>query len=128
MAPKIITVDLSGPLCDVIFEGEDAGALKPINEVKDAKGRYRDSLAKTFASIIRSSSEGDAVKYLDDSIDLLQTGKLKVVQSDYEAYLNLAKSSKSTWVVFRAQIIRAFEAGKKASDQEEKVKEGSSEK
>lgn len=109
MAKKTYTVDLSEPIHDIITDGERAGEMEPISKEKDGYGRYRESLAKSFAFALRASAEGDAVKWLDDSIELVRSGKLVLDEADYNMYFAYAKNARGVTVLVRRQLISAFE-------------------
>ncbi|MHB8520726.1 MAG: hypothetical protein ACYDH9_08200 [Limisphaerales bacterium] len=102
--PKI-NLDLDKPIYD----------LSDSADAKDGRKDTDQRLGRTLAQLLKTSTTGDALKYLVWAIDLYQTGKIEVDESDYEHLVNFIKSNTQTWALVKGQLLQEFAAAKDAS-------------
>lgn len=99
--PKIV-VDLNRPLLDLQGGPDISGGLVP----SDTK------LAAALAHMLRSSQEGDAIKYLNWVIDLAATGKLEVDESDHDTITAFVKGNRQALNLVKGQLLKALNDSK----------------
>lgn len=96
-----IKIDLNKPVLDLSESGAEKG-LQPTNQ----------KLSHVLGQMLKASTEGDALKYLDWAIELYQSGAIEVDQSDLELLTNFVKNNRQAWALVKGQLLREFIAAK----------------
>lgn len=98
-----IEVNLAVPMFDY-SAGDDAP--------EDGKVKMKDSAGKFLATMLKTATEGDALKHLCWAIELFYDRPIELDQSDFEYLLKFVKEDKRFIALIKAQIYQAISACK----------------
>lgn len=86
--------------------------LVPESESKDCKKDTPQKLGQALGLMLKSATDGDALKYLCWAIELFGKGQIEVDESDYQHLIEFVKNNKQTWALVKGQLLLAFAEAK----------------
>ncbi|MCL5099267.1 MAG: hypothetical protein M1608_17380 [Candidatus Omnitrophica bacterium] len=100
-----IRLNLNQPVMDLSADEGAEDGLKPTDQ----------KLSHTLGTMLKTSPEGDALKYLCWAIDLYKDGGIEVDQADFDHLQTFIKNNKTAWALVRGQLLQVMNAAKEAS-------------